>query len=177
MNHLPQDLRRSSDYEKVKKLVENSENLLEIESIEGEPPRQFVIAYHCKGIEKIDKSGTAIIRDRHRVEITLPANYPVDRPYALFLTPIFHPNVFENNVICLGETWNVNESLDNLILRIGKIIQYDVDYMNLQSPANWDAMSWAESHRDLFPIGTDTFLQSKPESGKEEDQVVWTDLS
>jgi ubiquitin-protein ligase len=45
----------------------------------------------------------------HRVEILLPADFPVGAPHAIWLTPIFHPNItdrqigpYRSGLVCLG---------------------------------------------------------------------------
>jgi len=54
-----------------------------------------------------------------------------------------------------------------LVLRIGKIIQYSKDILNLGSPANSSAKSWAQRNMNRFPVDTQTF----------KSQIVWDDIS
>ncbi|MDZ7958989.1 MAG: ubiquitin-conjugating enzyme E2 [Aulosira sp. DedQUE10] len=157
--------RLRNDFQALSALVNNSGATLEIISHNREPAYQYVIEYRCRGIEKLENN-RPVFRTTHRVEITLGNNYPKDMPTAKFLTPIFHPNVFDNLKVCLGNTWTMAETLPELVLRIGKIIQYGDDITNLKSPANSTAKSWAEKNMQSFPVDTQTF----------KSQIVWDEL-
>ena len=37
------------------------------------------------------------------------------------LTPVFHPN-FDDSMVCVGDFWAASEGLDDLIIRIGRMI-------------------------------------------------------
>jgi hypothetical protein len=65
------------------------------------------------------------------------------------LTPVFHPN-FDDSTVCIGDFWAASEGLDDLIIRIGRMISYQ-EY-NTKSPLNGLAAKWAEQHTKLFPI-------------------------
>lgn len=157
--------RLQNEYIQLRELVTNSAGSLKITSKEGNPPSKYVIEYHCKGVEKLN-SGNAVFRNVHQVEISLGSNYPREQPSAKFLTPIFHPNVYSNKNVCLGDYWTMAETLPLLVLRIGKIIQYSKDVMNLNSPAHSDAKKWAKNNMSDFPIDNQTF----------KIQMVWEDL-
>src|SRR5262245_25023696 len=65
------------------------------------------------------------------------------------LTPVFHPN-FDESSICIGDFWAASEGLDDLIVRIGRMIAYQ-EY-NTKSPLNGLAAKWATQHTELLPI-------------------------
>src|SRR5258708_21297220 len=67
------------------------------------------------------------------------------------LTPVFHPN-FDDSTVCIGDFWAASEGLDDLIVRIGRMIAYQ-EY-NTKSPLNGLAAKWAEQHAQLFPVDT-----------------------
>src|SRR5262245_64179157 len=67
------------------------------------------------------------------------------------LTPVFHPN-FDESSICIGDFWAASEGLDDLIIRIGRMIAYQ-EY-NTKSPLNGLAAKWSEQHAHLFPVDT-----------------------
>jgi hypothetical protein len=52
-------------------------------------------------------------------------------------------------------------------LRIGKIIQYSKDVLNLKSPANGTAKTWASNNMSRFPVDTQTLKVN----------LGWTDIS
>ena len=171
----PGDRRLLSDYERVLALVAASKTTLNIDSMSGNPPNGYVIRYRCRGVERVTGK-RPIYREEHRVRIDLPVAYPGKQPLVQLLTPIFHPNVWPNNIVCLGGHWRVAEYLDNLILRIGAIIQYDKDYLNLQSVANVDARAWAERNMQLFPVGRCTF-KNVIDGPQEIQEIKWMNLA
>jgi hypothetical protein len=65
------------------------------------------------------------------------------------LTPVFHPN-FDDSSVCIGDFWAASESLDDLIIRIGRMISYQ-EY-NTKSPLNGLAAKWAAQNPSLLPV-------------------------
>jgi hypothetical protein len=65
------------------------------------------------------------------------------------LMPIFHPN-FDDSMVCIGDFWAASEGLDDLIIRIGRMIAYQ-EY-NTKSPLNGLAAKWAAQNAQLLPI-------------------------
>ena len=65
------------------------------------------------------------------------------------LTPVFHPN-FDDASVCIGDFWAASEGLDDLVIRIGRMIAYQ-EY-NTRSPLNGLAAKWAAEHLNLLPI-------------------------
>ena len=163
--------RLENDFKELSQLVNNSGGTLAIVSTQGKPVEVYKIEYRCKGIESL-RNNQPVFRKTHRVEITLGNNYPREKPNAKFITEIFHPNVFVDKKVCLGDYWTMAENLSELVIRIGKIIQYSKDVLNLKSPANSKAEDWAENHMQLFPVDTQTFKASK----KPTSTIVWNDI-
>ncbi|QFS48041.1 ubiquitin-conjugating enzyme E2 [Nostoc sphaeroides] len=165
--------RLENDFKELSQLVSNSGNTLAISSTQGQPPYQYVIEYRCRGIEKLQ--GTEpVFSTNHRVEINLGVNYPKEMPSAQFITPIFHPNVYSSLKVCLGneKKWTMAETLSELVIRIGKIIQYSNDVTNLASAANSEAKNWAENNRRRLPVDTQSFKSAKKPSAT----IVWNDF-
>ena len=163
--------RLENEFKELTAFVNSSGGKLAIISTQGQPPHQYVIEYRCRGIEKL-QGIEPIFRTTHRVEINIGSNYPKQKPDAKFLTPIFHPNVYTNLRVCLGNYWTMAETLSELVLRIGKIIQYSDDVLNLDSPANSEAKNWAKNNLRRFPVDTQTFKSSQ----KLSTTIVWNDL-
>jgi ubiquitin-protein ligase len=65
------------------------------------------------------------------------------------LTPVFHPN-FDDSIVCIGDFWAASEGLDDLVIRIGRMIAYQ-EY-NTRSPLNGLAAKWAAEHLSELPI-------------------------
>ncbi|CCI21707.1 ubiquitin-conjugating enzyme E2 [Microcystis aeruginosa] len=160
------ETRLTNDLQQVSELIANSGGSLRLISKTGNPPYEYIIEYRCKGIEQVN-GNNPVYRNTHQVKIKLGTNYPREKPDAEFLTPIFHPNVFADRDVCLGEYWTPGETLAELVLRIGKIIQYSKDVLNLDSPANSTAKTWASNNMSRFPVDTQTFKVN----------IGWTDIS
>lgn len=148
--------RLQNDLLALSELVDKSIGGLKIISKKGNPPFEYVIEYNCRGVEKLQVN-EPIYRNNHRIQIALGNSYPQEKPDVKFLTPIFHPNVWENLTICLGNYWTMAETVPELVIRVGKIIQYSKDVLNLNSPANGSAKNWAQKNMSRFPVDTQTF--------------------
>ena len=137
-----------SDYEQVKKDFAGHKNII-ITPIGDEPPEKYHITYFVNGIYLLP-DGKIETQGRHEVEITLHAEYPRYKPLCRIMTPIWHPN-FRDGQICIGDIWGAGESLTDIIINIGDMIQYKS--WNSYSPLSADAAQWAMENKHLFPVG------------------------
>jgi ubiquitin-protein ligase len=122
--------------------------LIQITGTAGMPPEVYRFAYQIKGLF-VSATGEIQERDQHFLEVNLSLGYPRRAPQCRMLTPVFHPN-FDDSTVCIGDFWAASEGLDDLIIRIGRMISYQ-EY-NTKSPLNGLAAKWAEQHTKLFPI-------------------------
>jgi ubiquitin-protein ligase len=114
----------------------------------GMPPEVYRITYHIKGLF-VTPNGEILERDVHQLEINLSLGYPRRAPQCRMLAPVFHPN-FDDASVCIGDFWAASEGLDDLIVRIGRMIAYQ-EY-NTRSPLNGLAAKWAAQHASLLPV-------------------------
>ena len=140
--------RLMSDYEQVKKDFAGHKYIV-VTPIGTEPPEQYHVTYFVNGIYLLP-DGKIETLGRHEVEITLHADYPRYKPICRILTPIWHPN-FRDGQICIGDIWGAGESLTDIIINIGDMIQYKS--WNSSSPLSADAAQWAIENKHLFPVG------------------------
>jgi len=122
--------------------------LIQITGTAGMPPEVYRFAYHIKGLF-VAPNGEIQERHVHHLEVNLSLGYPRRAPQCRMLTPVFHPN-FDEATVCIGDFWAAAEGLDDLIVRIGRMIAYQ-EY-NTKSPLNGLAAKWAEQHTRLFPV-------------------------
>jgi ubiquitin-protein ligase len=164
--------RLESDHARVTALARDSGGTVIVESTRGAPPVEYRLTLVCRGLERLE-GGRAYARARHTVLICLPDGYPSPSapPQVRFVTPVFNPHVYSNNVVCLGG-WLVNEHLDQLVLRLGALIQYDPQALNLGSAANSVAAQWAHRHTASLPLGRETFKAA----AREREEVTWRNL-
>ncbi len=122
--------------------------LIQITGTAGMPPEVYRFKYSIKGLF-VSATGDIQERDVHYLEVNLSLGYPRRAPQCRMLTPVFHPN-FDDSTVCIGDFWAASESLDDLIIRIGRMISYQ-EY-NTKSPLNGLAAKWAEQNAKLFPV-------------------------
>jgi hypothetical protein len=122
--------------------------LVEITGVAGLPPEIYRFTYKLKGLH-VSNSGEILERDTHLLEVNLTLDYPRRAPQCRMLTPIFHPN-FDESSVCIGDFWAASEGLDDLIIRIGRMICFQ-EY-NTKSPLNGLAAKWVSEHVQLLPI-------------------------
>lgn len=122
--------------------------LIQITGKAGMPPEVYRFTYNLKGLY-VAGSGEILERDSHILEVNLTLGYPRRAPQCRMLTPVFHPN-FDDSMVCIGDFWAASEGLDDLIIRIGRMIAYQ-EY-NTKSPLNGLAAKWAAQNEHLLPI-------------------------
>jgi ubiquitin-protein ligase len=122
--------------------------LVQITGTAGLPPEIYRITYNLRGLY-VSNTGEILERNIHVLEANLSLGYPRRAPQCRMLTPVFHPN-FDDATVCIGDFWAASEGLDDLILRIGRMITYQ-EY-NTKSPLNGLAAKWAAQNTKLLPI-------------------------
>jgi hypothetical protein len=107
-------------------------------------PETYGVSFRGLGLWSPNGSGNVLIREGHEVVIRLGASYPRMIPELVWKTPIFHPNISSNGIVCLGgysTHWVPSLQLDELCTMLWDMIRFanfDVD-----SPYNREAAQWA----------------------------------
>ena len=114
----------------------------------GMPPELYRFQYLIRGLY-VGPNGAILERNDHLLEVNLSLGYPRRAPQCRMLTPVFHPN-FDDSSVCIGDFWAASEGLDDLIIRIGRMISYQ-EY-NTKSPLNGLAAKWAAQNSHLLPV-------------------------
>src|SRR5262245_43942752 len=114
----------------------------------GMPPELYRFQYLIRGLY-VAPDGAILERNDHLLEVNLSLGYPRRAPQCRMLTPVFHPN-FDDSSVCIGDFWAASEGLDDLIIRIGRMISYQ-EY-NTKSPLNGLAAKWAAQNTRLLPV-------------------------
>jgi ubiquitin-protein ligase len=136
----------------------------------GLPPEIYRFTYNIRGLY-VSGSGEILERDSHLLEVNLSLGYPRRAPQCRMLTPVFHPN-FDDSMVCIGDFWAASEGLDDLIIRIGRMIAYQ-EY-NTKSPLNGLAAKWAAQNAHMLPVDPRTI--APPDGHGEVSQVVATEV-
>jgi ubiquitin-protein ligase len=114
----------------------------------GMPPELYRFQYLIRGLY-VAPAGVILERNDHIMEVNLSMGYPRRAPQCRMLTPVFHPN-FDDSSVCIGDFWAASEGLDDLIIRIGRMIAFQ-EY-NTKSPLNGLAAKWAAQNSHLLPV-------------------------
>ena len=122
--------------------------LIRIVGTAGMPPELYRFQYLVKGLY-VAPDGAILERNDHLLEVNLSLGYPRRAPQCRMLTPVFHPN-FDDSSVCIGDFWAASEALDDLIIRIGRMLAYQ-EY-NTKSPLNGLAAKWAAQNTQLLPV-------------------------
>jgi ubiquitin-protein ligase len=139
--------------------------IIQITATAGLPPEVYRFTYALKGLY-VSANGEILERDTHVLEVNLSLDYPRRAPQCRMLTPVFHPN-FDDATVCIGDFWAASEGLDDLIVRIGRMIAYQ-EY-NTKSPLNGLAAKWAAEHVAQLPI--DERIVAPPSLARQDDLV------
>src|SRR4051812_31724444 len=118
----------------------------------GQPAQRYLIEFHGRSLAR--EKGKVVVRDRHEVEIKLGSAYPRTIPELRWVTPIYHPNISEIGLVCLGgygTHWVPSlhlEALCGMLWDMARYHNYDI-----RSPYNRDAALWASNQTAFaFPI-------------------------
>jgi ubiquitin-protein ligase len=142
-------LRRKADIELIAQLVKRANGLIQLDqSFElGSTELSVKSSLTSNTNRDFPASGSTPI---HFV-IKFPARYPFEAPVVHVKHKHFHPNVFDNGVVCLGSKWIASESLDLFVARVLRLLTYDPWLVNLGSPANGAAARWYAQALAQFP--------------------------
>jgi ubiquitin-protein ligase len=156
MNESPRIRRLRSDLAALERLQAES-SVLRFRVQNGNsrlPPQHYVIEFHGKSLAR--ERGPVVVRNRHEVEIKLGASYPRTMPEIRWLTPIYHPNISEIGMVCLGgygTHWVPSLNLDELCGMLWDMARY-FNY-DIRSPYNREAALWVANQTSyLFPLDT-----------------------
>ena len=143
----PRIRRLKLDYEQLQQRLVGWP-VIRIAGTAGLPPEIYRVQYNLRGLY-VAADGSILERAEHLLEVNLSLGYPRRAPQCRMLTPVFHPN-FDESSVCIGDFWAASESLDDLIIRIGRMIAYQ-EY-NTKSPLNGLAAKWAAQNSHLLPV-------------------------
>jgi hypothetical protein len=120
----------------------------------GDPPQFYRIHFQGRGLWR--DHGKVKPLEKHHVEIKLGSSYPRTIPEIRWLTPIYHPNISEIGMVCLGgygTHWVPSVQLDELCTMLWDMLRYH-NY-DIRSPYNRDAALWV-AQQQLIRFPTDS---------------------
>jgi len=118
----------------------------------GRPPQQYIVKF--LGTSLARERGKVVVRENHEVDIKLGASYPRTMPEIRWLTPIYHPNISEIGMVCLGAYgthWVPSLALDELCVMLWDMARFQ-NY-DIRSPYNREAAQWTANQTTFrFPM-------------------------
>lgn len=130
-----------------------SHPIISIKPAKGDPPEQYDVSYQILGMSQ-SKDGEVNESFGHMINLTIPFGYPHFPPSCKPKSQIFHPD-FDPAAICLGTSWEQSQSLPELIVNIGRMLNGEI-YSD-SNVFNEEAGEWYEKHSDKFPLSDITW--------------------
>lgn len=118
--------------------------------------KAYIVTYNVKTMVK--DGGRIIPQNKTEVLITM-SDSPGGAPTVKIIggSIPFHPNIYANGNICLGDLWEKEPILWKLVINIGKVLAFAPACTNPNSPANGEAASdWQKKQsgiRKHYPCG------------------------
>lgn len=151
MYESPQMRRLRSDLAAMERLAVES-SIVRFRAF-GKPANRYLIEFLGRSLSR--EKGKVGFRDQHEVEVKMGSSYPRTIPELRWLSPIYHPNISEIGLVCLGgygTHWVPSLHLDELCGMLWDMARYQ-NY-DIRSPYNRDAALWA-AHQTTFAFPTD----------------------
>ena len=147
-----------ADFQKIQDEFTGHPNI-DVVPLQGNPPEGYEVTYHVIGL-RLDRATNRPLKiHEHRARLYLHQEYPREKPRCVMETENFHPNI--GPYICIDDYWAAGESITDVIIQIGEMIQYR-NY-NVKSPLDAIAARWAEQNKRLLPVGhVDLFQPEVP---------------
>ena len=149
-------------------------SVITVEATKGDPPDQYTITYNMAGFGQTP-DGEVVESSKHVVELSIPFGFPHFPPSCKPKSIIFHPD-FDPAAICLGDVWEQDASIANIILYIGKMINGEI--YSSKNAFNDEAATWYRNNSAKFPLNTISWggeLKPRPKGGKSTIDILGED--
>ncbi|HAA68320.1 MAG: ubiquitin--protein ligase [Planctomycetaceae bacterium] len=152
MNASPRSRRLIADYQTLRKLRAQS-SILQFRT-QGDPPERYRIRFYGRGLFLDPTSRRVRVLTRHEIGIELGASYPRTLPVLTWKTPVYHPNISLNGLVCLGgysTQWVPSFKLDELCGMLWDIVR--LRNFDIEHPYNREAAEWLRGQdAGRFPV-------------------------
>ncbi len=141
-------------------------------SAQGDLPQHYRILLQGRSLWR--DRGKIKTLETHHLEIKLGASYPRTIPEIRWLSPIYHPNISEIGMVCLGgygTHWVPSVQLDELCIMLWDMARYH-NY-DIRSPYNRDAALWVASQtKYLFPTDSRSLRDKRVSQGRLDSELM-----
>ncbi len=150
---------------------------ISVNPTQGDPPEEYDISYQIAGMVQTEE-GEVHETFGHTISLTIPFGYPHFPPSCKPNSNIFHPD-FDPAAICITNFWEQEQSLPDLIINIGRMINCEI--YSTSNFFNEDAGEWYQKNSDRFPLSkitwTAVFETKDISEGSRIDTLDDSDLS
>jgi ubiquitin-protein ligase len=143
----PRITRLENDYQKLRQKFDGHPYIV-VEPLGSFPPQKYRVVYKVPSL-RLDQNNTPVVSNLTVVDFELPSTYPRDKPRAVALEKVFHPNF--DSYVCIADFWSPAQSLADIVLEVGEMLQWQK--YNILSPLNAPAANWAVKHQAELPVG------------------------
>lgn len=130
----------------------SADPVITVAPVAGHPPSQYEVTYNLPSTVK-NEQGDIVIDSSHVITISIPFGFPHFSPSCKPKSSIFHPD-FDSAAICLGNFWNRERTLPELIRHIGRMLSGEL--YSTENPFNEEALSWFQQHSKELPFTSDS---------------------
>ncbi|MFT5726035.1 MAG: ubiquitin-protein ligase [Desulforhopalus sp.] len=142
--------------------------VIAVQPTKGDPPDQYTITYNMTGLQQ-SPDGSVVESNKHIVELSIPFGFPHFPPSCKPKSNIFHPD-FDPAAICLGDVWEQDASLANIILYIGKMINGEA--FSSKNAFNDEATTWYKENGSRFPLNSISLGGELKQSSSAKDNTI-----
>ena len=130
--------------------------VITVTPLDGDPPEKYEITYNITGVFK-DDSGDIQEKDSHTITVSIPFGFPHFPPSCKPKSSIFHPD-FDPAAICIGDFWEKDRSISELIVHIGRMISGNI--YSTSNAFNEEAAKWYQKNRAKLPFAQSPSLHA-----------------
>lgn len=142
----PRQRRLNNDYRELRTRFDG-DPYIQITAVGPMPPEEYVIVYRVPSLRR--GANNHVERTQQTVvTITLPSGYPREKPHAVTVDPIFHPNF--GDYVCIADFWAPGQSLGDIVANIADMLQFRK--YNIRSPLNAVAAEWTNENAQSLPL-------------------------
>lgn len=125
-----------------------NDRYITIVPLDGEFSEKYEVKYTILGVAQ-DNGGSVNDSNEHSILISIPFGFPHFPPSCKPLTTTFHPD-FDREAICIGDFWNKDRSLVELIIHIGQMISGEK--YSTENAFNETAVDWYNKNSNRLPF-------------------------
>lgn len=118
----------------------------------NQPPEKYLLIFNCIGLRQ-DQAGDIVETTNHAMEVIFNVDYPVKPPRFVWLTPIWHPNIYAPFICNADLAFPISATLDQIAVMTARMVQYR--HYNMDDPLamTHNVVAWLKTQPESrFPV-------------------------